>query len=74
MGGGAGLCLPRHPRPGATDYPGQPTVGHCRPEFSAQHRIFPAGRHIIVYRVTTRAILVSRILHGRMDLGGDDNL
>ena len=51
-----------------------PLIGHGRPELSAQHRIFPAGRHIILYRVTTQAILVSRILHGRMDLGGDSNL
>jgi len=46
-----------------------PQIGHGRPELSARHLIFPAGRHIIVYRVTARAILVSRILHGRMDLG-----
>jgi toxin ParE1/3/4 len=49
--------------------PDNPSIGHGRPELSAQHRIFPAGQHVIVYRVTTRAILVSRILHGRMDLG-----
>ena len=48
-----------------------PQIGHSRPELSAQHLIFPAGRHIIVYRVTTRALLVSRILHGRMDLGSN---
>jgi toxin ParE1/3/4 len=45
-----------------------PQIGHSRAELSAAHRIFPAGRHIIVYRVTERAILVSRILHERMDL------
>jgi len=48
-----------------------PQIGHGRPELSVQHLIFPAGRHIIVYRVTPRAILVSRILHGRMDLGSN---
>lgn len=48
-----------------------PQLGHGRPELSAQHRIFPAGKHIIVYRVAARAILVSRILHGRMDLGSN---
>jgi toxin ParE1/3/4 len=48
-----------------------PQIGHGRPELSAQHLIFPTGRHIIVYRVTTRAVLVSRILHGRMDLSSD---
>jgi toxin ParE1/3/4 len=46
-----------------------PQIGHGRPELSAAHRIFPAGSHIIVFRVTERAILVSRILHERMDLG-----
>jgi toxin ParE1/3/4 len=48
-----------------------PQIGHGRPEISAQYRIFPAGQHVIVYRVTTRAVLVSRILHGRMDLGSN---
>ena len=48
-----------------------PQIGHARPDLSAQHRIFPAGQHIIVYRVTTRSILVSRILHGRMDLSNN---
>jgi toxin ParE1/3/4 len=46
-----------------------PQIGHGRPELSAAHRIFPAGSHIFVYRVTELAILVSRILHERMDLG-----
>ena len=46
-----------------------PQIGYSRSELSAAHRIFPVGSHIIVYRVTERAILVSRILHGRMDLG-----
>lgn len=45
-----------------------PGVGHACQALSAQHRIFPAGRHIIVYRVTERSVLVSRILHERMDL------
>ena len=45
-----------------------PQIGHPRPELSAEHRTFPAGRHIIVYRVTDSAIYVSRILHERMDI------
>lgn len=48
-----------------------PQIGYGRPELSSQHLIFPAGRHIIVYRVTTRAILVSSILHGRMDIASN---
>ncbi len=47
-----------------------PLIGHPRPELSPQHRVLPAGRHIIVYRTVGRAVLVSRVLHGRMDLGG----
>lgn len=45
-----------------------PQIGHRRPELSAEHKIFPAGRHIIVYRVTDTAIYVSRVLHERMDI------
>ncbi|MGB4334142.1 MAG: type II toxin-antitoxin system RelE/ParE family toxin [Chromatiaceae bacterium] len=48
-----------------------PGIGHGRPELSARHRLFPAGQHIIVYRATSQAILVSRILHGRMDVGSN---
>lgn len=45
-----------------------PLIGHPRPELSPTHRVFPAGRHIIVYRPGDAAVFVSRILHGRMDL------
>ena len=45
-----------------------PLIGHRRPELSAAHRIFPAGRHIIVYRAEADAVRVSRILHERMDI------
>jgi toxin ParE1/3/4 len=46
-----------------------PRIGHVRPELSAAHRIFFAGRHLIVYRVGETAVYVSRILHERMDIG-----
>jgi toxin ParE1/3/4 len=45
-----------------------PQIGHSRPELSVSHRVFPAGRHLIVYRVSDAAVYVSRILHERMDL------
>ena len=45
-----------------------PQIGHDCPELSATHRIFPAGRHIIIYRVGDAEVLVSRILHERMDI------
>jgi len=45
-----------------------PQIGPVRSELSAEHRFFPAGRHIIIYRVRDNAIYVSRILHERMDI------
>jgi len=36
-----------------------PDIGRKLPELSSAHRIYPAGRHIIVYRVGERAIYVS---------------
>lgn len=45
-----------------------PQIGHGCPELSAAHRIFPTGRHLIIYRVSDAAVYVSRILHERMDL------
>jgi len=45
-----------------------PQIGHVRPELSVAHRLFPAGRHIIIYRVRDNAVYVSRILHERMDI------
>lgn len=44
-----------------------PRIGAPRPKISGEHRVFPAGSHIIVYRVSDAAVLVSRILHVRMD-------
>ena len=45
-----------------------PQIGHEYPELSEAHRLFPAGRHIIIYRVSDAAVFVSRILHERMDI------
>lgn len=45
-----------------------PRIGVIRPEISGQHRVFPVGSHIIIYRASDAAILVSRILHARMDV------
>jgi toxin ParE1/3/4 len=44
-----------------------PQIGHHKMELSPQHRTFPAGRHIIIYRATSTAVLVSRILHQRIN-------
>jgi toxin ParE1/3/4 len=45
-----------------------PDIGHARPDLSSKHQVFPAGRHIIIYQITETGILVSRILHERMDV------
>jgi len=44
-----------------------PQIGHRKIEISKEHRTFPAGRHVIFYRIASNAIYVSRILHERMD-------
>ncbi|TAK64642.1 type II toxin-antitoxin system RelE/ParE family toxin [Methylobacter sp.] len=44
-----------------------PEIGHRKKKISSEHRCFPAGKHIIIYRIVPNAILVSRILHERMD-------
>lgn len=46
-----------------------PNIVQSRKELPNGHRIFPAGQHLIIYRVTEDAVYVSRILHRRMDIG-----
>jgi toxin ParE1/3/4 len=45
-----------------------PGIGYKRPELSVNHRLYLAGQHIIIYRVNNQAVLVSRILHQRMNV------
>ncbi|MEI6730364.1 MAG: type II toxin-antitoxin system RelE/ParE family toxin [Pseudomonadota bacterium] len=45
-----------------------PKIAPVRKEISPNHRIFPAGNHLIVYRIIDRTICVSRISHKRMDI------
>jgi toxin ParE1/3/4 len=45
-----------------------PEIGHKRSELSAHHRLYLAGQHFVVYRVVEQSVLVSRILHQRMDV------
>jgi toxin ParE1/3/4 len=46
-----------------------PEIGQRVPEISPAHRLFPAGRHVIIYRADAEeAVAVARILHERMDL------
>jgi len=45
-----------------------PHIGHKLPELSPAHRIFPAGRHLIIYRADDETVSVARILHERMDV------
>ena len=44
-----------------------PLIGQVRSDISLHHRSFPAGQHVVYYRVSQRSILVARILHQRMD-------
>jgi toxin ParE1/3/4 len=43
-------------------------IGRARADLPTGYRAFPIEQHIIVYRITTRAVSVSRILHRRMDI------
>ncbi|HZR01585.1 MAG TPA: type II toxin-antitoxin system RelE/ParE family toxin [Burkholderiales bacterium] len=45
-----------------------PFVGFTRPLILAHHRFFPAGEHLIAYRIASTRVEVSRILHGKMDV------
>jgi toxin ParE1/3/4 len=45
-----------------------PDIGYKRPELSVNHRLYLAGQHIIIYRINKQAVLVSRILHQRMNV------
>lgn len=44
-----------------------PRIGMLKPELSPKHRIFSAGQHLIIYYSTENAVMISRILHKRMD-------
>ncbi len=44
-----------------------PRIGTLKPKLSHKHRIFPAGQHLIIYYHTENAVMISRILHKRMD-------
>lgn len=46
-----------------------PHLGRTRDDVRPGYRSFPVGQHLIFYRVTATAVIVSRILHGRMDVG-----
>lgn len=44
-----------------------PGIGTLKPELSHKHRIFLAGQHIVIYYYTENTVMISRILHKRMD-------
>jgi len=44
-----------------------PNVGYIRKEFSNEHKLLPAGQHLIIYKVMNSAVYISRILHEKMD-------
>lgn len=45
-----------------------PKMGHGRSGLPAVYKIFPAGKHIVVYRVEDTTIYILRVLHEKMDI------
>ena len=58
------LMLQQHP------YIGQQLhdIGQQLHEFSTVHRVYPVGKHVIIYRIVNHTVYVSRILHERMNI------
>ncbi|MBI4182882.1 MAG: type II toxin-antitoxin system RelE/ParE family toxin [Proteobacteria bacterium] len=48
----------------------RPGLGAPREEIGPGYRSTSCGRHVIFYRETEDAVVVLRILHARMDVGG----
>jgi toxin ParE1/3/4 len=46
----------------------EPMIGRACDEIRAGYRKFPAGSHIVFYRIDADTIDVVRILHQRMDI------
>ncbi len=44
-----------------------PNLGHKRPDLPPEYRAYPAGQHVIVFRVKEKIVYVVRVLHGSMD-------
>ena len=51
-----------------------PLIGEQRPDLRAGLRSWQVHPHIIFYAVDddTRTVTILRVLHGRMDINGDD--
>ncbi len=45
-----------------------PYIGQQLHEFSTVHRVYPVGKHVIIYRIVNHTVYVSRILHERMNI------
>lgn len=44
-----------------------PRIGRLREDILPNYRIYSVGEHIVIYWLTSGAVIVTRILHGRMD-------
>ena len=44
-----------------------PNLGRARDDLAPGYRSYLVEQHVILYRVTTRSVRVSRIIHNRMD-------
>jgi toxin ParE1/3/4 len=45
-----------------------PRIGRTRDDLRPGYRSYVVEQHVILYRITTRRVSVSRIVHNRMDL------
>ncbi|MBA3528471.1 MAG: type II toxin-antitoxin system RelE/ParE family toxin [Propionibacteriaceae bacterium] len=45
-----------------------PGLGRERTELGEDMRSFPVGQHLIVFRVSDKELIVTRIMHSRMDV------
>ena len=44
-----------------------PRLGHKRSDVPKEYEAYPAGEHVIIFRVAEKTIYVIRVLHSRMD-------
>lgn len=45
-----------------------PNIGRLRDDLRSAYRVYPIEQHLILYRITSRSVSISRVLHRRMDV------
>ncbi|MGH2530689.1 MAG: type II toxin-antitoxin system RelE/ParE family toxin [Thermomicrobiales bacterium] len=48
-----------------------PGLGRKRAELGADLRSFPVGQHVVIYWLNDEELIVTRIMHSRMDIDDD---